>query len=639
MKKRVVSAVLTGAVALGTCMYSSIAFAAADQVSADEAIVSVKTIGFVDLEGAKTAALAVEYNVPVRADSVSAESYEITDYATFREASGGYENTIELDYDGVEGNEGQITAVYVNDCAEISADGGKETGNYVIIEVNTEYMLKSQNLAYTETMMGGVRQVADISSENGVITAGTQEISNYTTYEVENAWSHKMETAINADKSMIILPEFGEGSGWTLHYIGENAFQAENCYSEYTGEYVDFELPYAIYVPDQEILEANKGNIALVIHMEHAGANDSDPMAAITSSRAAVKLAGEEVQAENPAIVIVPQIEESRRTTDDYDASSEANVAAWELLDSVIEEYSEYINMDRIYGTGQSMGGMAILYMASQRDNFFGGIAVIGAQWSNSYNKDFQHNGVPARSPENDPVSFNGFGLDEENYLNWYYMISDDNVLVHTCAGDPMATGEWQFLADYFEAAGVTIAQDSWDPYMDPKEQDLLDQQMTDHDNTTPGSGINWGLFTNGNHMSTWKYGYQLTYPFQWLFSQSRQTIVERGKIEQLKNEWLGRDEEGKVLAESGTAGLNAGQFTPRGSSDIYVEGWTPVSATNAQIAAILAGGNAGQREVQAVRSCYELLSEDEKAQIVDYEAFLAAAENVQEEQGEPHRQ
>ena len=602
--------------------------------SADEAIVSVKSYGFVDVEGAKTCAIIVEYDTEIDASSVSPEDYIVTDYAIFQEQANGFEQAIELDYDGIAGNEGAIVKAYVND-EPAPAESGKESGKYVILEVNTDYMLSGQNLIYTESMIAGAMQVGEVSADGAVISAGTAEVGNYITYEQENAWSHRMETLVQADKDGIILPEFAEGSGWTLHYIGDGAFQATGCYSEYTGEYYDFELPYSLYVPSEEILEANKGNIAFVIHMEHAGANDTDPMAAITSSKAAVKLSGPEVQDENPAIVLVPQIEETRRTTDDYDASSEAQPAVWELIDYLLEEYKDYIDTDRIYGTGQSMGGMSIIYMASQRDNFFGGIAVVGAQWSTNYAKEFQHNGAPARTPENDPVSFNGFGLDAENFRNWYYMISDDNILVHTCINDPMATGEWAFLQEYFEAAGYSIATGEWDPYLSIEEQDALDEQMTTHDITQPGGGINWGLFTKGNHMSTWKYGYQLMYPFQWLFSQNRQTAVERGKIEQLKNEWLGRDENGVILEGSGTAGLNAAQFTPGGSSDIYTEGWTPVSVTNGLIAAALAENGAapqgrGKSNAQQAMEAYAQLTEEEKAEIVGYDALLTLQEKAE---------
>ena len=101
---------------------------------------------------------------------------------------------------------------------------------------------------------------------------------------------------IETDKNKIVLPEFSKENGWNINYIGDGGFKAYNCYSEYTGKYEDFEMPYSIFVPSQELLEANKGNIALVIHMEHAGGNDTDPMAAVTSSKAAVKLSNKDFQ-------------------------------------------------------------------------------------------------------------------------------------------------------------------------------------------------------------------------------------------------------------------------------------------------------------------------------------------------------
>jgi hypothetical protein len=279
------------------------------------------------------------------------------------------------------------------------------------------------------------------------------------------------------------------------------------------------------------------------------------------------------VQSIRPTIVVVPQIEESRRTTNDFVASSEANAAIWQLMDSILEQYKGYIDENRIYGTGQSMGGMCILNMAAQRDNFFAGILAVSAQWSNNYDKTFQNGGD--RTPDNDPSSFNGFGLDRENFRNWYYMVSDDNILVETCIDDPMAMGEWRAFADYYKAAGVKIPYAEWDPFASTAEQEDRMARLLDHDTTTSGSGISWVAFTRGSHMSTWKYGYSLEAPFRWLYSQTRESEIRRGKIAQLKNAWLGRDGDGNVRNGSGTANLNSAQFTPHGSDPIFTEGWT----------------------------------------------------------------
>lgn len=546
-------------------------------------IVKVFSHGFVDLEGAKADAIIIQYESPVEASSISLDTYEVLDYAIWLEDKNGYDRAIERDGDSVQGNEGRPLRIYVNSKPEKAAEG-KSKGCFVIIEVDTNYMLSGQNLPYTESMIASVRQVLPVKTSAGVVESWDEPIANF----------DETGRRPSADTSTILLPEFAEGSGWTLHYIGRNAFHAKHCYSEYTGKYEDFELPYAIYVPSKAEMEKNKGNISLVIHMEHAGGNDTDPMAGITSSRAAVKLASRKVQDENPAIVVVPQVEQSRRSTDDLVASSELNTAAWELLDSLLATYKGYINESRIYGTGQSMGGMALLNMSAQRDNFFAGLAIVGSQWSNNYNKDLQHNGSPERTPDNDPISFNGFGLDRDNFRNWYYMISDDNILIHTCLEDPMATGEWQYAADYLKAAGAEMAKIEMDPYSPLDEQNKADAALTNHDNTTPGSGLNWCVFTRGSHMSTWKYGYQLDAPFEWLFAQRRETAQARGKVEGLNRPWLGRDADGNILPGSGTKGLNSAQFTPNGISKYFVEGWTAEDAAKAPKEQPRMGGGPG---------------------------------------------
>lgn len=324
-------------------------------IKADDAVVQVAAYGKIDLEGAKLTAIVVEYRKPIDPKSVNNDTYAITDYVQMMEGQQGIDSTIERDADGVLGNEGKVMRAYVNDRPEPSAVGGTATGRYVILEINSAYLLSGQNLSYTTTMMAGVRQTGEVRSGTTRILPSETEFANYTKTTKQNDWNGKDETVISTDKTKILLPEFAPGSGWTFHRMGDGAFPATHAYSEYTGRYEDFELPYSLYVPAAEVLEAHRGHIALVLHMEHAGANDTDPMAAVTSSKAAVKLASPTVQTQNPAIIVVPQIEEKRRSTNDVDASSEANTAIWELVDSLLKQYGAYIDTNRIYGTGQSM--------------------------------------------------------------------------------------------------------------------------------------------------------------------------------------------------------------------------------------------------------------------------------------------
>ena len=540
------------------------------QVTADRAIKSVKSYGFIDLEGAKLSAIIVEYNRFVHRRWVSKATYDITNYVIEQEKQHGFNNIIEQDKDAVKGNEGHIVRVYVNSKPQTSFSGGTRKGRFVVIEVNTAYMLKGSNLAYTTSMMAGVKQIRRV----GTIKPDRKMHVNYTISEKTDRRG-QTHTIYNTEKDKIILPQFASDRGWAFHEIGKNAFRAIHCYSEYTGKYHDFELPYAIYLPSKEVMEANKGHIALNIHMEHAGGLDTDPMSGVTSSRAAVKLADKRLQHRNPAIIVVPQVEESRRSTDDMMASSEVNTAVWQLIDSLLHHYKGYIDENRIYGTGQSMGGMLLLNMAAQRDNFFAALAVVGAQWGNNYNKAFQNNNASARTPQNDPISFGGADKTAcKEFENWYYMVSDDNILVHTCVDDPLAKGLWTALKDYYQVAGTELAFAQWDPYLPKAEQEANDKSLVALTASAPGCGIAWGAFTRGNHMSTWKYAYNLDAPFEWLFAQNRQTAINRGKLQQLKASWLGRDGNGKIKKGSGTAGLNSAQFTPSGASKVFVEDW-----------------------------------------------------------------
>ena len=125
---------------------------------ADEAIVGVKALGFVDLEGAKTKAILVEYALPLDSAGIGPDTYAVTNYTLLQVRENGFARAVEMDYDGISGNEGAIERIYVNDRPELSPEGGKRFGRYVVIEVNTAYMLSGQNLSYTASLIAGGRE-------------------------------------------------------------------------------------------------------------------------------------------------------------------------------------------------------------------------------------------------------------------------------------------------------------------------------------------------------------------------------------------------------------------------------------------------------------------------------------------------
>ena len=152
---------------------------------ASDAIKGVKSYGFVDLEGAKCSAVIIEYDRNVKAGSITPETFEIVDYTLLQEQRNGFERVIETDQDGVPGNEGAITKVYVNTEPATSSDGGRPSGRYVIIEVNTDYVLSTANLSYTTAMLAGARQVLPLRAAGGTVEPDDSLFTNYKEVERE----------------------------------------------------------------------------------------------------------------------------------------------------------------------------------------------------------------------------------------------------------------------------------------------------------------------------------------------------------------------------------------------------------------------------------------------------------------------
>ena len=282
-------------------------------------------------------------------------------------------------------------------------------------------------------------------------------------------------------------------------------------------------------------------------------------------------------------------------------------------MDYLTETYS--INENRIYGTGQSMGGMQVVAMAAQRDNYFAGIWLPGCQWGSCYNLEVPYgsfNSPAARYYSSNDATIwrtdaDGKSTVEKNSLgeevvarNWYYLVSDDNILVTSCTGDAFASTVWQefwyLVKDMggteFPIASVKPLEDSVD------EMNAAMRALTSTKNDT---GFYWMLQDGGSHMLTWVYAHKMDAGYEWLLSQKREDEMARGKIAQMANPWQAADAEtaaavnaadpnreiGKLYgtpsgeyfavpaAGAGTAGYNAGWYNHGAPMEGKLPGWT----------------------------------------------------------------
>jgi predicted peptidase len=552
-----------------------------------------------DVDGPKVEAIVVEYDAELPSGSVGLDTYEVFMYLNLPKVfdvgtgNGGQGNEPFTTYPelaiGDKETAGKPTKVYVSKTPEIGS--GDDSGKYVIIELDTAYQLSAISSDWRACVAGGVQQVKAIDAGN-ISAAPTEEVKG--NYEEGYFWDINPQ---GSNHSVTLLKVFDDTSyvlkgleGYAIYTdnttprheetheaISENdrtltynvpdatvlsqvrggSFKAEGCFSEADGEYHDVSLMYSLFVPaDYEEQVAAGKKFALALHFEDAGATGADPMLALTEAQAAANYASDRVQqlAKDQGlgglIVVLPQIPKdgSGNTVADNLTGTEVVPATLKLLDHLTAKYA--IDMNRIYGSGQSMGGMQVLYMASMRDNYFAGIWSIGSQWGSNYNKEVPYGrGGQAHPYYTHP--FDGELITNPYWENWYYSVSDDNILVTNMTGDGTATGYWNVLKNLYRDFGAEIPYDNWDPIATPKEeQNALLETLLAKENKL---GIYWNALNNGSHNATWIYAHVISSSYDWLLGQTRASEMLRGKLP-LK----GAYPSGSCLVNSSNNGLTA---------------------------------------------------------------------------------
>lgn len=530
-KKLMITAALGALLSWGT-MASAADTAGTTAEGADEAITAMKALGFVDTDGSKLKAIALTYDREIPASAISKDTFQVKDYGTTLSEK-----------DLTQGKDaGVISKVYVNSSPAVSKKG-TASGRYVIIEVNWDYQTGRFPRSYKITMAASVKQVKDIQTEEGTILPSKEGKKNsvpytYISYDPQTGKNRAPEQYDYAVDGTYTIDGL---SGYELHTIEKgNAFRACHCFDEANGKYWDFDLPYALYVPKDY---NPSGKYGLVLHIHDAGSMSSDPMLTLTESQAAANYASPWFQnlakekGLDGVIVLCPAVAEfypmdkenpeySLRMARDNWTLSCAAPAIWELMDHITRTYS--IDRNRIYGSGQSMGGMTVMAMASQRDNYFAALLPMSCKWGNNMDKSYPFNGETYYSAPADgsiiwKKDSHGNPCD---YNNWFYMISDDNILFLNTKGE---NAEYRIL--YHDLAGVDIP--SADLLLDStttaeKRSDAI-RSLTAQKNST---GIYQATLTgNVSHMSAWFYGHGTPACYEWLLSQTRKTEMARKKL------------------------------------------------------------------------------------------------------------
>lgn len=247
-----------------------------------------------------------------------------------------------------------------------------------------------------------------------------------------------------------------------------------------------FEMQYELFVPENYDAAGSYPMIMFIPDSRAAG-REAEFSLAIGWGGVIWATAGE--QAKHPSFVLIPIFTETI-VDDNFNTSSQIEVAV-NLIYNLCDTYS--IDMDRLYATGQSMGGMTSFHLNVAYPDLFAASLFVGSQWNNEV-------------------------LDVLEKDNFFYIVS---------AGDDKAfTGQTGLMA-VFDADGVPYTHEEWSAQEERDTQNASIESMI-----AEGLSANFVTFTKGTtvegeasgseHLTSFDYAYKLEAVRDWLFTQSK---------------------------------------------------------------------------------------------------------------------
>lgn len=253
---------------------------------------------------------------------------------------------------------------------------------------------------------------------------------------------------------------------------------------EYTDPATGYKMPYFLYLPKH--YDVHK-KYPLLFFIADASANTTDPKMVLVQGNGATVWADPAEQAKHECIILAPAytrqlVDSLDMMTTDRNEWTPGLTLVTDLLFDVVHRYS--VDSNRIYGTGQSQGGMANIAISDKYPDLFAAQFLVACQWN----------------------------VDEMQVLK------DKNLWILVSEGDTKAYPAMNEATTRWEALGSKIARTAhWDSKSTAAEFAALVKQTEDQQ-----AHINYTVFQGGNHMYTWSVAYTIEGIRDWLFAQRK---------------------------------------------------------------------------------------------------------------------
>ena len=242
-------------------------------------------------------------------------------------------------------------------------------------------------------------------------------------------------------------------------------------------------IPYNVYLPRNY---SSEKKFPLVVFIPDASANINDVTAPLFQGNGATVFASNAEQRKHECIVIAPQytadlVEKlGMMTTDEH-----VWTPGLELVSELIFDAAQRFNVDpeRIYGTGQSQGGMANIAIGARYPDLFAAQLLVACQWD----------------------------------VGEMSALKDKKLWIVVCEGDAKAFPGMNAAIEHWKALGANVAVG--DTFLNSKAPVAeLNSKLKALE--ARGADINYSVFAGGNHMYTWSFAYDLGALRDWLFKQ-----------------------------------------------------------------------------------------------------------------------
>ena len=403
---------------------------------------SVTSISLVYGDGEKPAAAAVEYPADLAADSLSAQDFSV---------------------------EGQtITAVYTNDKPALTTKN--VPGRYAILCFAHQNSVSDQAMPAKkppadagqgqrrdgDAPLHSNRQMPELSlrvKQTGIVQAKNGTV--YSPAESVIASTAQLEPSLDGFQQYV-----------------------------YTDPAMGYQIPYQLYLSRN--YDAAK-KYPLVFFIADASANTEQARMVLVQGSGAAVWADPAEQARHECIVLAPAytrglVDSLGMMTDDSNTWTKGLTLVSDLLFDVMHRYS--VDTNRIYGTGQSQGGMANIAISDRYPDLFAAQYLVACQWN----------------------------VDEMEAMK------DKKLWIMVSEGDTKAYPGMNEATRRWEQLGSRVARSAlWNSKSTPEEFAALVRQTE-----SQKAAINYTVFQGGNHMYTWSVAYDIPGIRDWLFAQKK---------------------------------------------------------------------------------------------------------------------